>query len=131
MSGDSLSGGEVLFGAGDSQTSAAKPNHHLDAFGAFLLVYPRVKHPEKAKAAWIAAIERGVDPQHMVDRATAYAHERKGEDPKYTPYPATWLNNGGYDDAPDPAHQKRPTGGARSSIPSHDDWTNGTVEVDL
>ncbi|WP_406144951.1 hypothetical protein [Streptomyces anulatus] len=79
---------------------AVKPtkDEHLKAFGAFYLVYPKRREPEKAKKAWIAAMERGVDPQHVIEAATRYAKERAGENSKYTKYPATWLNNGCYDD---------------------------------
>lgn len=74
---------------------------HLDAFGAFWITYPKKRNREEAKQAWIAAIRRGVDPQHMVDGAQRYARERAGEDPQFTKYPATWLNKGCYDDEPD------------------------------
>lgn len=76
-------------------------DHHLEAFGAFWFNYPKKKAREEAKKAWIAAIERGAEPKHVVDAAQAYARERAGEDPKYTKYPATWLNKGCYDDEPD------------------------------
>lgn len=77
-------------------------DEHLEAFGAFWLTYPKRKAKEEARKAWIAAIKRGTDPQHLVDRAKDYAHERHGQDAKYTKYPATWLNKGCYDDEPDP-----------------------------
>jgi len=77
-------------------------NHHLDAFGAFWVVYPKKRNREEAKQAWIAAIERGIEPKRMVDGAQQYARDRAGQDPKYTKYPATWLNKGCYDDEPDP-----------------------------
>ncbi|WP_217235422.1 helix-turn-helix domain-containing protein [Streptomyces sp. AC555_RSS877] len=79
-----------------------KTDHHLRAFGAFMSNYPKKRDREEAKKAWIAAIERGVEPKHMVDAAQAYARERFGQDPKYTKLPATWLNKGCYDDEPDP-----------------------------
>lgn len=75
---------------------------HLEAFGAFRLVYPKFREPESAKKAWIAAIKRGANPDRMIAAATAYAKERAGQDPKYTKYPATWLNKGCYDDDPEP-----------------------------
>ena len=78
-----------------------KINHHLDAFGAFWVVYPKKRNREEAKQAWIAAIERGVEPKHMVDGAQQYARDRAGQDPQFTKYPATWLNKGCYDDEPD------------------------------
>ncbi|MGW0312063.1 helix-turn-helix domain-containing protein [Streptomyces flavidovirens] len=76
-------------------------DHYLEAFGAFWLTYPKKKSREEAKKAWVAAIERGADPQHIVDAAQGYARERAGEDPKFTKHPATWLNKGCYDDEPD------------------------------
>lgn len=91
-----------------SKASPAQPrdgrqtDHHLEAFGAFWSNYPKKRDREAAKKAWIAAIERGVDPKHMVDAAQAYARERFGQEPQYTKYPATWLNKGCYDDEPDP-----------------------------
>jgi helix-turn-helix protein len=78
-------------------------DHHLEAFGAFWINYPKKKAREEAKKAWINAIGRGADPKHIVDAAQAYARERADEDPKYTKYPATWLNKGCYDDEPEPA----------------------------
>jgi hypothetical protein len=83
---------------------------HLDAFGAFWSNYPKKRNREEAKQAWIAAIRRGVDPQHMVDGAQRYARERAGEDPQFTKYPATWLNKGCYDDEPDAPPDKQPNG---------------------
>lgn len=85
-----------------AQTDEPAEDLHLEAFGAFWSNYPKKRAREEAKKAWIAAIKRGADPQHMVDRAQAYARERFGQDPKYTKYPATWLNKGCYDDEPDP-----------------------------
>ncbi|MFE2346429.1 hypothetical protein [Kitasatospora cineracea] len=87
---------------------APKRDYHLDAFGAFWLVYPKKKSREEAQKAWRAAIDRGADPQKIVDSATVYARERASEDPKYTKYPATWLNKGCYDDEPDTPAGQRP-----------------------
>ncbi|MFH9574265.1 helix-turn-helix domain-containing protein [Streptomyces sp. NPDC017454] len=85
-----------------TKSSSEKKDHHLAAFGAFWSNYPKKRDREEAKKAWIAAIERGVEPKRMVDAAQAYARERFGQDPKFTKYPATWLNKGCYDDEPDP-----------------------------
>ncbi|MGC5534283.1 helix-turn-helix domain-containing protein [Streptomyces sp. SR-10] len=84
-----------------------KRDDHLKDFGAFYLVYPKHVEPENAKKAWIAAMARGVDPKHIIAVATRYAHERKGQNAKYTKYPATWLNKGCYDDEPEaPAYPR-------------------------
>lgn len=95
---------------GGARATPSKPrvDHHLEAFGAFWLVFPKKRAREEAQKAWCAAIERGADPKRIVDAATAYARERANEDPKYTKYPATWLNKGCYDDEPDPQPGSRP-----------------------
>ena len=82
--------------------NSQQKDHHLEAFGAFWLTYPKKKAREEAKKAWIAAIERGADPQRIVQAAQGYARERADQDPKYTKHPATWLTKGCYDDEPDP-----------------------------
>ncbi|MEE4419592.1 hypothetical protein [Streptomyces bugieae] len=95
--------------ASSSAKDSQQKEHHLEAFGAFWLTYPKKKAREEAKKAWIAAIERGAQPEHIIQAAQGYARERAGEDPKFTKYPATWLNKGCYDDEPD-----QPPNGSRS-----------------
>lgn len=91
-----------------------KPEPQLPAgeqFGAFWLVYPKKRAKETARKAWAAAIKRGADPAAIVAAATAYAHERAQQDPKFTKHPATWLNAGCYDDEPEqPAPRLRVVG---------------------
>ncbi|RZF05991.1 hypothetical protein C0R05_24470 [Streptomyces albidoflavus] len=87
--------------------SSREAEHHLEAFGAFWLTYPKRTGREGAKKAWIAALDRGADPQRIVTAATAYANERANEDPKYTKHPANWLNKGCYDDEPETPPQRR------------------------
>ena len=77
-------------------------DYRWPAFGEFWVCYPRSKQIEKAKQAWCDALDRGADPDLIIKAAKAYAQDRRGEDPRYTPYPATWLNNGSYEDQPDP-----------------------------
>ncbi|MGJ5831377.1 helix-turn-helix domain-containing protein [Streptomyces ossamyceticus] len=122
-----------------TKSGSKKTDHHLEAFGAFWSNYPKKKDREAAKKAWIAAIERGVEPKRMVDAAQAYARERFGQDPQYTKYPATWLNKGCYDDEPDPQpgpqlrsvsggwtapNRPHPATGAAAPTPSTEDYQN-------
>ncbi|MGW5173193.1 hypothetical protein ACWERY_02345 [Streptomyces sp. NPDC004082] len=90
----------------DDRGGAVSPEEERDyqwpRFGDFWLLYPRSKQIEKAKRAWREALDRGADPDVIVKAAKAYAHERAGKDAKYTPYPATWLDTGSYEDQPDP-----------------------------
>lgn len=114
-----------------AKSSSEKTNHHLDAFGAFLIVYPKKRDKEAAKKAWIAAIERGADPARIVEAAQAYARERAGQDSKYTKFPATWLNKGCYDDEPDPQpgpHLRAVSGGYQ---PYRDPIDDSVYDKDL
>lgn len=63
--------------------------------------YPR----RVGKTAALKAIEkaiRAIRPLHdatwLLERTRAYAQQRQGEDEKFTPYPATWFNEGRYED---------------------------------
>ncbi|MEU9218825.1 helix-turn-helix domain-containing protein [Streptomyces sp. NPDC048376] len=119
-----------------TKSSSGKKDHHLEAFGAFWSNYPKKRDREEAKKAWIAAIERGVEPKHMVDAAQAYARERAGKDPQYTKYPANWLNKGCYDDEPDRpplravsgdwpgSNRPHPATGAAAPTPTKEDYEN-------
>lgn len=91
---------------------------HLEAFGAFWMNYPKKQHRPKAKAEWISAIRRGVDPAHIVAAAQSYARERAGKDPQYTSYPANWLRNERYEDEFLPEPDGRPALFAVGSQPA-------------
>ncbi|WNI19143.1 hypothetical protein [Actinacidiphila sp. ITFR-21] len=80
----------------------------MDKFTEAWLAYPRSLQPEKCKQAWRLAMERGADPQHIVEAAVAYAFSRQGEDETYTPYFATWLGAGSYDDPIKPKPSGKP-----------------------
>jgi hypothetical protein len=61
--------------------------------------YPR----RVAKEAAILAIDKalrksGKEPAAMLQLVEAYAEQRAKEDPQFTPHPATWFNQGRYDD---------------------------------
>lgn len=89
------------YGARSSSIAAPadeERDYHWPAFAEFWVCYPRPMKPEKTKQAWRDALDRGADPGHIVKAARAYAYARRDEDPQYTPYSATWLNDGSYDD---------------------------------
>lgn len=79
--------------------SAATRNADDPLFGEFYNAYPRKKEPTAARRAWDKAI-RTTDPRVIIEAAQRLAAE--GRDPQYTPYPASWLNAGGFADQPDP-----------------------------
>lgn len=78
-------------------------------FGEFYDAYPRKVGRKAAEKAWRAAV-RDTDPQVIIDAARRYAERRRGEDPQYTPHPATWLRGARWDDEPDqPPARAAPT----------------------
>jgi hypothetical protein len=118
--------GDLLFdGNGAEVTTDPAQPEDLGEFGAFWLVYPKRKAKQEALKAWRAAIKTGADPKHITKAATAYANERAGQDPKYTKYPATWLNKGCYDDEPD-----QPADGRHLRAVSGGDWQPWTNPED-
>jgi hypothetical protein len=82
-------------------SEARQADSALDRFGEFWTIYPRLVARGHAEKAWRAAIKAKVDPQSMIDAATAYAASRRGKDSRYTKYPASWLNGKCYLDEPE------------------------------
>jgi hypothetical protein len=70
-------------------------------FEAFYAAYPKHVGRKAAEAAWKKAI-RSADPQAVIAGAKRYADERAGQNPQYTKQPATWLNQGCWEDDPQP-----------------------------
>jgi hypothetical protein len=71
-------------------------------FAAFWQAYPRRVAKAEARRKWDAAVNRGIDPAVILAGAERYATERAGADPRYTKHPTTWLNQGCWDDEPQP-----------------------------
>lgn len=67
-------------------------------FGDFWDTYPRKIAKPKAEEAWSKALLAGYPPEAIIAGAKRYAAERAGEDPKFTAYPATWLNQHRWED---------------------------------
>ncbi|WP_441258967.1 hypothetical protein AB7008_15070 [Bradyrhizobium sp. 521_C7_N1_3] len=74
-------------------------------FAAWYAIYPRKKQPQDAKRAFAKAIGSGaITLEALMAKtrtfAASWANEPKDRR-KFIPYPASWLNAGGYDDEPD------------------------------
>jgi hypothetical protein len=69
-------------------------------FEKFWEQYPRKIGKGAAKRAWTAAV-RKVGAEPLVAAAASYSRQREGQDAKFTPYPATWLNREQWLDVPD------------------------------
>lgn len=113
------------YGARDAARAAAgneERDYHWPAFGEFWIYYPRPMKPEKTKQAWREALDRGADPGHIVKAAKAYAYARRDEDPQFTPYSNTWLNDGSYDDPIDTPPSSHPHRNPEDPSDYHQDW---------
>jgi hypothetical protein len=74
-------------------------------FAAFYDAYPKHVGRLAAEAAWAKAKKRA-DPAAIIAGAKRYAEERRGQDKRFTKHPATWLNQGCWEDEPTtPGHQ--------------------------
>jgi hypothetical protein len=82
----------------DATASPSKP----DLFAEFYAAYPRKRDRRKAEQAWGAALRKGADPHQIIAAACSYAEQCRGADPRYVKHPASWLNAGSYDNAPEP-----------------------------
>lgn len=69
----------------------APPSDDDPDFAAFWAAYPVKKDKGQARKGWPKAIQLA-RPEEIVAAAKRYAQRRQGEDPKFTPYPATWLS---------------------------------------
>ncbi len=82
-----------------------KPPDDAD-FTAFWAVYPKRAGKGEARTAFTKAVGRlanagQAEPAAMlIARAKAFATAQRGADPKFVPFPATWLNKERYDDDP-------------------------------
>ncbi|MGH3433096.1 MAG: helix-turn-helix domain-containing protein [Thermocrispum sp.] len=99
-----------------------------DDFDAFWASYPRRKARQAARTAWDRALKAGAEPSALVAAAQRYAAQRAGEDPKYTPHPATWLNQGRWQDEPDSRPLRLVAGGYR---PFRNPYDQSVYQEDL
>lgn len=74
------------------------PTAALDeAFNEFYHhVYPRKVEPLKARRAFEKAVKNGADPREIIEGARRFATATAAKEVTYIPYPASWLNAGGW-----------------------------------
>lgn len=58
--------------------------------------YPRKKNPTAAERAYDSVLRRGTTHQQLMDALVWFKREKKDTDPEFIPYPASYLNSGGY-----------------------------------
>jgi hypothetical protein len=91
-------------------------------FAEWYALYPRKKQPAAASSAYCKVIENGkITQSDLLARTRDLAAEwskRRPEDRRFIPYPASWLNAGGYLDEPEIASEQAPTIAAPSKSAS-------------
>lgn len=75
-----------------------------EAFDRFWRAYPKRVGKAAARRAWDKAIKGGADAEIIIGAAEFYALEKKMTDPQYLKHPQGWLNDGRWQDEPDPAY---------------------------
>lgn len=82
--------------ASPSDGSARK--RYSDTFLQFIAAYPRKIDQSQAFTAFREAMEDGVDPQFMIERAKAYALNVDPTKLQYVPSPKTWIRDRRWED---------------------------------
>ncbi|WP_154073553.1 hypothetical protein [Bradyrhizobium erythrophlei] len=81
-------------------------------FDEWYAIYPRKKAPQAAKKAFAKALASGlIALPVLMERTRAFAATWANEPKdrrKFIPYPASWLNAGGYDDEPEGGGEPAP-----------------------
>lgn len=68
-----------------------------EAFNEFYKdTYPRKMEPLKARRAFEKAVKNGADPREIIEGARRFAAATAAKGKNYIPYPASWLNAGGW-----------------------------------
>lgn len=95
-------------------------------FERFWSVYPRNEEKGSARAVWPAACKK-TDPATIIAAAARYKADPNRED-QFTPYPAKWLKNERWTDAPLPQRRSNPA--HRANFQAAPAGANGTMTDD-
>lgn len=77
-----------------STTTTAALDEEFNEF--YNHAYPRKVEPLKARRAFEKAVKNGADPRDIIDGARRFAAATAAKEVTYIPYPASWLNAGGW-----------------------------------
>ena len=77
-----------------STTTTAALDEEFNEF--YEHAYPRKVEPLKARRAFEKAVKNGADPRDIIDSARRFATATAAKEVTYIPYPASWLNAGGW-----------------------------------
>jgi hypothetical protein len=107
----------VTTAASPPDVSRRAPRAELDALHAGLFeefwgTYAYKVGKGAARKAWTVAC-RKADPREVINAAARYARSRRGEDPRFTAHPGTWLNQERWLDEPEYVRNGQVVGGDR------------------
>lgn len=77
-----------------SQGTTAALDAEFEEF--YYHAYPRRMEPLKARRAFEKAVKNGADPSDIIEGARSFAAATAAKGKTYIPYPASWLNAGGW-----------------------------------
>lgn len=77
-----------------STTPTAALDEEFEEF--YKHAYPRKMEPLKARRAFEKAVKNGADPRDIIEGARRFAAATADKGKTYIPYPASWLNAGGW-----------------------------------
>ena len=77
-----------------STTPTAALDEEFEEF--YKHAYPRRMEPLKARRAFEKAVKNGADPRDIIEGAHRFAAATADKGKTYIPYPASWLNAGGW-----------------------------------
>jgi hypothetical protein len=95
-------------------------------FEEFWVTYPRKADKPAARRAWAKVT---ADPAVVLAGARLYRDDANRED-AFTKYPATWLNNEGWNNPPEPARSSRPSGKRTTRMDTVQDLYSKAVAAD-
>lgn len=89
---------ELIPAPAKKKTKKSSTTPALDeAFEEFYYrAYPRRMEPLKARRAFEKAVKNGADPREIIEGARSFAAATAAKGKTYIPYPASWLNAGGW-----------------------------------
>ena len=83
-------------------------NPHSADFEHFWAVYPRREKKEEARQEFVIAVEAGISPTTLIDKAGGYARSVAGREIRYIALPTTWLRDKRWTDDYDPPNSDNP-----------------------
>jgi hypothetical protein len=90
----------------------ALPSTDIEGFQEWYAIYPKKKSPQAAKRAFAKLTGSGlIALPALMEKTRAFAAswaDKPKQERKFIPYPASWLNAGGYDDEPDGGGEPAP-----------------------